>query len=180
MPVKLPPPRVRFLHYLRQQLKSLGKLPGDSVIRALLTQAAEGLVALDYGEAQPIYAPGSTSGAKDGTKPYTLRKLRMRALGYADLLIANNYKGEEAVIRTVANAYGQKANTFRQWRKNPRLGKTTDPLMKSFREDIAKLSWDEAKILVELKKAGDVFIHQVQEAHKKKGGKGQKTKGGKK
>jgi hypothetical protein len=128
----------------------------------------EGLLALNYGESQPMFALSSKNGAKDGTKPYTLRKLRMKALGFADLLIAKKYKKEDAAaIRTVAAAYGQKADTFRAWRK--RLGKATDVHMMSFREEIStKRAWDEAQVLAELNKAGTEYVQQKQLAHQSK------------
>ena len=90
-----------------------------------------------------MFVPGNKNGSHDGTRPYTIRKLQMRALGYADLLIANNYKGKGIVIRTVATAYGPKGDAFRGWRKSKRLGKTTDQRMKSYREEVANLNWDE-------------------------------------
>jgi hypothetical protein len=122
------------------------------------------LVALNYGEVWPIFAPGSKANSKDGTKPYTLRKLRMKALGYTDLLMNNNYKGEATAIRIVAEAYGQKANTYRAWRK--KLGKTTDGVMKSFREEVANLDWNENHVLAELKKDGKKYLEEQKEAHK--------------
>jgi hypothetical protein len=133
----------------------------------LIRQTAEGLTALDYGEVQDMFTPGDKKGAKDGTKPYTLRKLQMRALGFADLLIARKYK---PAIRTVANAFGVKAATFRKWRNNnPRLGKTTDSLMKSFREEIStKRDWDEAQVLAELKAAGELYKQEKKLAHQLK------------
>jgi hypothetical protein len=129
----------------------------------------EGLAALDYGEVQFLFAPGDKKGSKDGTKPYTLRKLRMRALGFADLLIAKNYRGKEPAIRTVAEAYGEKAGAFRKWRIRPRLGKTTDSLMRSFREEIStKRDWDEARAMAELKKAGETYKQERTLAHQLK------------
>jgi len=125
-------------------------------------------VALNYGESQPMFAPSDRKGSHDGTRPYTLRKLKMRALGYADLMIANKYKGQEASIRSVAAAYGVKADRFRGWRKSKRLGKTTDPLMQSFRAEIAKLAWDEVHVLNALQVAGATYLKEVKLAHKSK------------
>ena len=48
----------------------------------------------------------------------------------------------------------QSANTFRGWRKSKRLGKTTDPLMQFYREEVAKREWDETQVLDALKEAG--------------------------
>jgi hypothetical protein len=141
MPVIVLSPRSKLRNFLRKQSLSLTDDSPESVnLRNLLERAEEGLVALNYGEVWPIFAPRSKADSKDGTKPYTLRKLRMKALGYADLLISNKYKGETTVIRTVAGAYGQKANTFKAWRQ--KLGKTTDALMKSFREEVVNLDWN--------------------------------------
>jgi hypothetical protein len=65
-------------------------------------------------------------------------------------------KGEPA-DRTVAEAYRVEAGTFRKWKSNKRLGKTTDPLMKSFREKTATIVWDEPQVLERLKRAGRDF-----------------------
>jgi hypothetical protein len=126
-----------------------------------------------YADAAPLASKLVWKGADEleafgTTKPYTLRKLRMQALGFADLLIKNKYKGEAAAIRTVANAYGQHADAFRAWRKNKRLGKTTDQLMKSFREEVATLDWDEIHILDELTRAGAKYQEEQHLAHKSK------------
>jgi hypothetical protein len=112
-----------------------------------------------------MFAPGDKKGAKDGTKPYTLRKMRMEAIGFGDLLMANGYKGDDPAVRTVASAYGEKAATYRAWRKSDRLGKTRDPVMQSFRQKIAKLDWDETQILAALKEAGKTFILEKKRAH---------------
>jgi hypothetical protein len=173
MPLVVPKPRItriRLRNFLKGQLKSMEKSESNqgSVLKPLLQEAVEGLVALDYGESQPMFVPGDKNGSHDGTKPYTIRKLQMQALGYADLLIANNYKGKGTVIRTVAAAYGKKADAFRGWRKSPRLGKTTDLRMKSFREEVAKLDWDESHILGELTAAGAKYLKEKKLAHKSK------------
>jgi len=89
----------------------------------------------------------------------------MRALGFADLLIANKFK---PAIRTVAEAYGLSAAAFRAWRKHKQLAKTTDPLMKSFRAEIAKLEWNEPEILEKLKYAGANYRTEKKFAHKDK------------
>jgi hypothetical protein len=135
----IPKPRTRLRKFLEEQLKLIEKDESSqsNVLKPLLRTAVEGLVALDYGESQPMFLPSAKKRSHDGTRPYTLRKLRMQALGFADLLIVNKYKGAEPPIRTVANAYGQKAPTYRAWRKND--GKTTDPRMKLFREEVKKL-----------------------------------------
>jgi hypothetical protein len=159
--------RERLRAFLNDQLTLMedSKSVESSLLGALLEQAAEGLRALDYGEVQSIFVPDDKKGSKDGTKPYTLRKLRMKALGFADLLIAKNYEGDEPAIRTVAGAYGEQAAAFRKWRIRPKLGKTTDSLMKSFREEIStKHDWDEVRVIAELKKAGETYKREKKRA----------------
>jgi hypothetical protein len=170
MPVVVLKPRTRLRKFLEGQLELIGKSKSSegNVLKRLLRHAVEGLVALDYGESQPMFVPGDRNGSHDGTRPYTLRKLQMQALGYADLLIANKYKGDHAAIRTVTSAYNQSGNTFRSWRKSKRLGKTTDPLMQFYREEVAKRDWDESHILDELTAAGAKYTEEKALAHKSK------------
>jgi hypothetical protein len=111
--------REKFRALLENQLKLMEK--SNSPEARLLQVAIEGLVALNYGEAHAIYRPSDRKGSHDGTRPYTIRKLKMQALGFADLLIANNYK---PAIHIVATAYGETTDTFTNWRKDKRLGKT--------------------------------------------------------
>ena len=148
-------------------MKRSKSLQGNG-LKPLFQRAVEGLLALNYGESQPMFAPGDRNGSHDGTKPYTIRKLQMQALGYADLLIKNNYKGKDTAIRTVSAAYGVKADRFRGWRKSKRLGKTTDSVMQSFRAEIAKLDWDEAYALEALNEAGANYLKEKKLAHKSK------------
>jgi hypothetical protein len=163
MAIPVTTPRGKFRILLENQLKL--KETSDSPEARLLRVAIEGLVALNYGEAQPIYRPSSKKGSHGGTRPYTLRKLKMQALGFAALLIANDYK---SAIHTVATAYGETADVFVGWRKDKRLGKTTDPLMKSFREKTANLAWDETHILQMLKGAGNEYRWQKKLAYQNK------------
>jgi hypothetical protein len=132
---------------------------------ALIRVAIEGLIALNYGEARGMFEPSGKKGSHDGTRPYTIRKLKMQALGFGDLLIAKKYT---PAIKTVADAYGETAENIAAWRKDKRLAKTTDPLMKSFREGIAKLEWDEAQILERLKRAGATYRTEKKIACKNK------------
>jgi len=162
------PTRIRLRKFLEEQIKLIEKGESSQVHKPLLRKAVEGLLALDYGESQPMFVPDKKRG-HDGTRPYTLRKLKMQALGYADLLIAKNYKGKNTAIRTVAEAYGLKADRFRGWRKSPLLGKTNDPLMKSYRKKIASnLNLDKDHILDELTKAGTKYRQENKLAHTKK------------
>jgi hypothetical protein len=166
MPLVIITPRDKLRNFLEGQLKLIGK--SKSSEWDVLRRAVEGLVALDYGESQPMFVPGDRKGSHDGTRPYTLRKLQMQALGYADLLIKHKYKGEHAAIRTVAHAYKQSANTFRGWRKSKRLGMTRDLLMQSYRKEVAERDWDETHILDELEAAGNKFREVKKLAHKSK------------
>ncbi len=135
------------------------------VLKPLLRQAVEGLVALDYGEVQTIFAPGKKRTRGYGTKPYTLRRLRMKAIGFADLLIAKKHEGP--INRKVAKAFGVKADRFRGWKKSPTLGKTHDQRMKSFRREVSqKIDWDEKRVLAELDKAAAEYKLQEKLAHK--------------
>ena len=169
MPVVIHP-RTRLRKFLENELKSLKNNSSSEGARLqqLLRQAIEGLVALEYGESQSIFRARSKNGAHDGTRPYTLRKLRMQALGFADLLIKNKYKGKSPAIDTVASAFGVHADAFRVWRKNTRLGRTTDPVLKSFRAEIAGQEWDQVSVLAQLMKAGERYQEVQHLAHKSK------------
>jgi hypothetical protein len=128
----------------------------------LVGQALQELRALDYGETQTLFAPEKTKARGYGSKPYTLRILRMKALGFADLLIAKKFQPEEGVLRFVANRLNEYAATFRKWRtENQYLGKTTDEHIKSFRQDVAnKTEWDIPHILAELDKLATHYLTQ--------------------
>jgi hypothetical protein len=159
-------PRTELRQFLEKQLALIenSEFPQSTGLESLLQQAVEGLRALDYGEVHALFAPGKKKGG------YTLRKLRMRALGFADLLIAKKYKGEDdPAIRTVADAYGEKADVFRKWRTRSKLlGKTTDPLMKSFRTEIStRHDWDKARALAELTKAGETYKQKTKDGPSK-------------
>jgi hypothetical protein len=154
MAVPVLTPRAQFRIFLENQLKMMQG--SNSPQASLLRVAIEGLVALNYGETQPIFRPSDIKGSH-GTRPYTIRKLKMQALGFAVLLKANHYK---PTIHTVATAYGETADVFTSWRKDKRLGKTTDTVMKSFRDEIANLAWDQAHILKLLKEAGSEYRWQ--------------------
>jgi hypothetical protein len=161
MPIVISTPRKRLRTFLEQYLAKESGSSQAPLLRAVM----EGLVALNYGEAQPVFKPGARKNSHDGALPYTIRKLKMRALGFADLLKANNFK---PAISTVAEAYGLSTEAYGAWRKSKRLAKTTDPLMKSFRAEIAKLEWNEAEILEKLKSAGADYRAQNKFAHKNK------------
>jgi len=151
--------RTRLRRFLENQLVSMEKGESNlqfSVLKPLLRQTVEGLEALDYGEVQTIFAPSKKGTKGYGSKPYTLRILRMKALGFADLLISKGHKKQ--VIRLVAGTFGVSAARFRGWRKSPNLGKTHDQLMKSFRQQISEnLDWDENRVVKELEKTAAVY-----------------------
>jgi hypothetical protein len=163
MPIPIDAPRKKLRILLEKQLKLMET--SNSPEARLLRQAIEGLVALNYGEAQAIYTPSDRKGSHDGSRPYTIKKLKMQALGLVDLLIDNGYK---PAIHTVATAYGETDDAITGWRKHKGLGKTTDPLMKSFREKTANLAWDETHILEMLKGEGNRYRTQKNIAFKHK------------
>jgi hypothetical protein len=168
MPVPVPNLRTRFRWFLERQLTSIEKdesSPQSMVLEPLLRQAVEGLVALDYGEVQTIVAPAKKRTRGYGTKPYTLRRLRMKAIGFADLLIAK--EGEGPINRKIAEAFGIKADRFRGWKKSPTLGKTNDRRMQSFRREISqKIDWDEKRVMAELAETAAEYKLQEKLAHK--------------
>jgi hypothetical protein len=152
--VKNPIRRERLRIFLENLLKENSEALQAKNLKPLIQQAVEGLAALDYGEVHALFARGKKRGG------YTLRKLRMQALGFADLLIPKNAKGDDdPAIRTVADAYGEHAPAFRKWRTRSKvLGKTADPLMNSFRTEIAtRHDWGKTRALAELKKAGETY-----------------------
>jgi hypothetical protein len=89
----------------------------------------------------------------------------MQALGFADLLIKNSYKGDKAANRTIASAFGEQANTFRSWKKSPKLGKTTDQRMQSYRAEVSGRHWDESSVLADIKVAGAKYLKVRKSAH---------------
>jgi hypothetical protein len=168
--ISKPSPRTRLRKYLEGQLKLMEK--SEFSQRPLLQEVIEGLVALDYGESQPMFTCGEKKLApdnskwNDGLKPYTLRKLRMEALGFIDLLKMHKYKGDEPSIRTVAEAYGEHAASVKGWRKKD--GKTSDALMQSYRKQIASMPWSQEKVLDRLKQVGGQYGVQLCLAHPEK------------
>jgi hypothetical protein len=155
MPVTFQVSRTFLRHFLIHQKH-------EPIYNKLVSEALQGLRALDYGEMQPLFAPLKTKAKGYGSKPHTLRILRMKALGVADLLIAKKFQPEEGVLRFVANKLDENAGTFRKWRtENQYLGKTTDQHIKSFRQGIAnKTEWDIPHILAELDKLAKHYLKQ--------------------
>jgi hypothetical protein len=149
-------PRARLRKLLGQQLTGQ---PLGQYDRTVLKQAIEALIVLEYGEVQPPFVPRKKKGEKYGSKPYTLRRFRMRALGFADLFIKNKYKGDQPALATVALAYKVSPAAFDGWRKT--LGKTTDPRMRSFRKEIASLPWEKSAILSALEADGELYQREV-------------------
>ena len=168
MPIIIPKAATTLGKFLENQLAATKK---GGMLERSLRQAVEGLIALRYGEVRTIFTPGKKTGKGYGTKPFTLKKLRMKALGFADLLIAKKYakKNKEPVNRMVAGAFGLKTARFKAWKKNKILGKTRDALMNSFREEIkSKRHWDIDEVLTELHKTAAEYKLQEKLAHKLK------------
>jgi hypothetical protein len=118
---------------LLQFLQELVKNPATAhdVVKTksvLLHSVIEGVIALGYGEVRKFIAPSPKKKRSwYGTKPYTLWKLEMGALGFGDLLKKKKYKiDDKAPIRAVAAAYGLTPDQYRGWRKRKSLAKTTD------------------------------------------------------
>jgi hypothetical protein len=151
--------RKRLRMILENELVSIAnkETSGESeALRLLLLEAVEGLVALSYGETQPIFERIKTKDK--GRKPYTAKKLRMTALGFVDLLRAKGYTAWKAYI-TVARAYGVSDDAIKSWQKQKNLGKTSDPWLQSIRDKIGKNkdAWDEDRVRLELKRARHVY-----------------------
>ncbi len=89
-------------------------------------------MALDYGEAQSIFAPSKTKAK--GLKPYPAKKSRITALGFVDLLRANGYQAGAAIAK-VAAAYGVSRASIKQWQKE--LKKINDPFLQLIRKKVA-------------------------------------------
>jgi len=139
--------------------------PRKQALGKLLRQAEDALAALDYGEVQSIFAPAGKKGSKDGTKPYTLRKLRMMALGFIDLLKTKGYL-EKTARRMVAAAHGESPEVVKKWKQSKMLGKTHDTRMQLFRQKIKKSNWEKDRVLKELNETGEHFKLEKKLAHK--------------
>jgi hypothetical protein len=145
MPISVAKPNRNNLRHLLEIQKTP---PGYGL---LVSRALQSLRALDYGEVQDLFEPQKTEAKGYGSKPYTLRILKMKALGIADLLIVKKYNVDQGVLRLVANKLGVPADRFRKWRTNQYLGKTADQHIKSFRLEIAnKVEWNVPRALGEL------------------------------
>src|SRR5262249_16787673 len=127
-----------------------------------LRDALEGLHALSYGEVQPIFAPRKTDD--QGVTPYSVRKFRIIAVGFVDLLCKKGMKSGKARAK-VAAAYCLGRADIKSWEHDKDIGKTQDPWMKSFKQKIANSTeWDEVQLNQELAQAGASFL----KANKKK------------
>jgi len=141
--------------------------PKKQALGVLLREAEEAVAALDYGEVQTMFAPAGKKGSKDGTKPYTLRKLRMMALGFIDLLETKGYL-EKAARRMVAKAHGESVEVVKKWKQSKTLGKNRDARMQSFKQKIKASNWDKDRVLKELDEVGGKFKSEKKLAHKSK------------
>ncbi len=133
----------------------------------------------------------------DGSKPYTLAKLRSRAAGFVDLLIKLNKgkpkgkgkikgkgkgkgkdkdKDEHKSIHIVADAFGITSDRLKKWRIPKEGSKFFEPLMTSYRREIARLKMSENQtpeefldcIMHELTNVGAKYIAESKLAHEKK------------
>jgi hypothetical protein len=146
-------PRVILLKLLENQLKLNSPPPTSAYFQYCLRQALEGLHALDYGEAQPIFAPRETKSK--GATPYSAKKYRMIALGFVELLCAKGYKAGKAKAK-VAKAYNVGRATIKSWQKDP--GKSSDPWIQSFRKEIAdSTDWDDHRVSEKLSEAAKQY-----------------------
>ena len=83
MPVVVLKPRTRLRKFLEGQLELMEKSKSSegNVLKPLLRQAVEGLVALDYGESQPMFVPGDRNGSHDGTDRTPSENFKCRRSG---------------------------------------------------------------------------------------------------
>jgi hypothetical protein len=153
----LPKPRGMLLEFLENLSKSEAPLPSGAYrqmyLRRCLREALEGLHALRYGEAMPIFAPRKTKG--HGVTPYSALKYRMKALGFVDLFRNKGFLVGRAK-EWVAAAYGVSVETIKDWGQDP--GKNPDPWMQRFRKEIAgSTDWDENRIREALSQAAKQY-----------------------
>lgn len=149
-------PRGMLLEFL--ELKSeplLASEPGrKGYLQRCLCEAIEGLHALEYGEAQPIFTPRKTND--QGLTPYSAKKFRMIAVGFVDLLQNKGKSAGKAQV-SVAKVYNVSKETIKDWQQDP--GKTSDPWMQNFRKKIAvSTHWSHQRVREELSKAAKNYI----------------------
>jgi hypothetical protein len=77
-----------------------------------IDEAIEGLYALEFGEALPIFKPSKTKAK--GATPYCAKKYRMKAVGFVNLLCTKGYKAGKARAK-VAAVYGVERATVKGW-----------------------------------------------------------------
>jgi hypothetical protein len=154
----VPKPRGMVLEFLENLSKSELPLPSEAhrqmYLRHCLREALEGLHALGYGEATPIFTPRKTSG--HGVTPYSALKYRMKAVGFVDLYHNKGYLVGKAKA-TVAHAYGVSVETIKDWEQDP--GKNPDPWMQRFRKEIAdSTDWSHTRIREALSEAAKRYV----------------------
>jgi hypothetical protein len=168
--VKMPKPRGVLLKFLEDPQLASKTFP-QHYFQSCLREALEGLHALEYGEAQPIFTPRETKSK--GATPYSAMKSRMIALGLVDLLRTKGYKAGKARAK-VAIAYGVGRATIKGWRKG--LDKSGDPWMQNFRKAIAgSTDWDDQRVTEELLEAAKNYV--IANKKKKQEKKQKKTQG---
>jgi len=139
------------LKFIENQLKPPA---AQQYLQGCLREALEGLHALGYGEAMPIFTPRKTND--HGATPYSALKFRMKAVGFVDLLCKKGYKAGIAQAK-VAGAYGVSGETIKDWQQDP--GKIGDSWMQNFRKKIANSTdWSHRRVRDELTDAAKKYI----------------------
>jgi hypothetical protein len=144
--------------FLEEQLALIENSESPELIgrKVWLRAAVEGLHALRFGEVMPMFAPSKTSD--HGVTPYSALKYRMKAVGFVDLLHNKGYLVGKAKT-TVADAYGVSDQTIKDWQQDEDLGKTCDPWMQNFRQEIADSThWSHALIREALSEAAKKYV----------------------
>jgi hypothetical protein len=140
--------RLRLRELLEAHLKSIAAARISAPF--WVHDAIEGLHALGYGQALPIFQPQHTKAK--GAFPYLAQKYRMKAVGFVDLLCAKGYKAGKARAK-VSAIFGVGRPTLKDWQFGL-AAKVKDPWMKQFREAIAKSEhWNESELLDQLQEA---------------------------
>jgi hypothetical protein len=151
--VKVPKPRGVLLKFLEDPQLASKTFP-QRYFQSCLREALEGLHALDYGEAQPIFTPKKTS--EHGVTPYLAKKFQMKAVGFVDLLQKKGYKAGKAQAR-VAGFYGVSVETIKGWQQDP--GKISDSWMQEFKKEIAdSADWSHKRVREELSEAAKKYV----------------------
>jgi len=117
MHLAVPSARNKLREYLLNVLLYLENGPPSHeglALESLLSEAVEGLDALNLGEIPAIFAPAKVK--ERWLKPATIRYFKLRALGYVALLRELG-RSPESAIAEVADAYNVSEDTIRKWKK---------------------------------------------------------------